>query len=230
MPIGKPSTNKAYYRPMADGKIVHKITKDEYERRSVNPQDNVRRRVWKDREENEQTVYEEVYQSISGTIVHVEFHEHPEYGKNINVTLRGEDGEEGIFTVGTSSRYGSSFLEVMPNIDLEKPVKFTAWSKEKGDKVSKVLFVEQDGENIESYYKKWDEKKKEWKLSHGYPTVDEAKKKKFGDKKYWSTQFFPEVEVFLCEYVEKNIMPKANLADEPEGTEDEPEPDPDKAF
>ena len=212
MSIGTPSDNKAFFSPSADGKIVHKITEEEYERRSANPNDNVRKRDWIDRDGNKGSSFEETYRELVGMITEIGFREHPQYGKSINTTLVNTEGDAGVFSVKTDSKFGMSYLEVLPNVNLDEEVKIKAWAKQDGEKRKQAIFITQnDGKedkSVESFYRKWDDKKKEWKLSNGYPEVDEEKLKKFGDKKYWTTQYFPEVEVHLCEKVEELVMPK----------------------
>lgn len=212
MSIGNPGQSKDYFRPIGDGTIVKKITQEEYERRKDNEPGFVRKRDWTAGSKSG-TSYEEVYRSVSGRIAAINFSQHDEMGQSIEITLRTDGGDEGVFAVNTGSPYGQTLMEALPNVDLERPVTFAAWSKEKDGKTRKVIFVSQYNEsegkeiNVANYFREWDDKKKTFKNKHGYPEVDEKEKAKYKDK-YWTTRYFPEVEIFLVEYVESNIIPE----------------------
>ena len=205
---GEQASSLPYFRPVSDGKIVRKISKEEYERRATDPTQNVRAREWSTPKESG-TAYEEFYGAVSGRIVAVKIRDHEQYGRSIALTLRQSNGAEGIFTVGTSSQYGMSMMERLPNVDLEKDVRISAYAKTDGEKTRYSIYLNQGDERVESFFKSYDVEKKEWKLSHGYPEVKESEKKRYGDK-FWSQRYFPECSIFLVEYVEQNIIPKVN--------------------
>lgn len=200
---------KDYFRPVSDGKIVRKITKEEYEQRiAVNPMDNVRAREWVTPKDSGIT-YEETYDAMNGKIVNVSFRDHEQYGRSIAVTLRQDNGAEGIFTVGADSQYGMSLMERLPNVDLEKDVRFSAYAKQVGESKRYSIYLNQGDTRVESFFKSYDVENKTWTLSHGYPEVDPKEQKKYGDK-FWSQRYFPECSVFLVEYTEENVAPKVN--------------------
>ena len=211
MSIGKQGQSKDYFRPIGDGTIVRKITQEEYEERKDTERGLVRKREWSAGDKSGIS-YEEVYRSVSGRIVAINFSQHDEMGQGIEVSLRTNDGEEGVFAVNTSSPYGQTLMEALPSVDLEREVTLTAWSKEKDGKTRKVIFVSQYDEdedkevNVPNYYREWNEKKKEFKNKHGYPEVNEKEKAKYKDK-YWRTRYFPEVEIFLVEQMESEVIP-----------------------
>lgn len=217
-----------YFRPVSDGKIVRKISKDEYEQRKAeNPHDNVRAREWATAKDSG-TAYEEAFDSLSGRIVQIQFRDHEQFGRSIALTLRQDDGAEGIYTVNADNQYGMSLMERLPSVDFDQPVKISAYAKQVGDKKRYTTFVTQgDDKRVDSFFKNYDVETKEWTIKEGYPEVDEKDKKKYGDK-YWSQRYFPECSVFLVEYIEKNIMPKVNVAEEV--VEDDVEVVPDEAF
>lgn len=210
MSIGTPRQDNTYFRPCADGKIVKKITQDEYEERSRKPGDNVRKRDWV-AGNNSGTAYEEVYSNVKGRIISITFREHDEYGRSIELLLRNDDGDEGIFSCQTSQAYGMSLMEALsdPSLDLDKPVTISAYSKEKDGKVRKTIYVSQGegkGENLKSPFRSWNDDTKSFDISGGYPVVNEKEQKKFG-KDYWSKRYFPEVEVFLVDYITEKVVP-----------------------
>lgn len=210
MSIGTPRQDNIYFRPCADGKIVKKITQDEYEERSRKPGDNVRQRDWV-AGNNSGTAYEEVYSNVKGRIISINFREHDEYGRSIELLLRNDSGDEGIFSCQTSQGYGMSLMEALsdPSLDLDKPVTISAYSREKDGKVRKTIYVSQGegkGENLKSPFRSWNDDTKTFDISGGYPVVNEKEKKKFG-KDYWSKRYFPEVEVFLVDYITEKVVP-----------------------
>lgn len=206
---GETRDTAPYFRPVSDGKIVRKISKEEYESRiAADVKDNVRAREWSTPKETG-VAYEEFYDALSGRIVAVKFRDHEQFGRSIAVTLRQDSGAEGIFTVSTDGQYGATLMERLPNVDIEQPVRISAYVKESGDKKRYTTFVTQGENRVESFFKSWDNDKKEFVLSNGYPEVDPKEQKKYGDK-FWSQRYFPECSVFLVEYIEKNVAPKIN--------------------
>lgn len=204
--------NKDYFRPVTDGKIVRKITEEDYKHRiALNPQDNVRAREWKTARD-EGVAYEETYDAMRGKIVGIAIRDHEQYGRSIAVTLRQENGAEGIFTTGTSGQYGMTLMERLPNVDLDKEVRISAYAKQVGDNKRYTTFLDQGDTKVESFFKKWNDEKKQFILENGYPEVDEKEKKKYGDK-FWSQRYFPECSVFLVEYIEENIIPKIDVSE-----------------
>ena len=118
----------ATYLSIADGKIVrsHKEAK----------QGVTISRVTK----SGKTVHEEKFDSITGRIVGLKPHEN-DFGKQWHLSFT--DGEESyIVTMPYSSRYSTSFLKALPNIDLSKDVKLMPWSMtDKNDASKKVTGI-----------------------------------------------------------------------------------------
>lgn len=205
---GEQHDSLPYFRPVSDGKIVRKISKEEYERRVTDPKQNVRAREWSTPKESG-IAYEEFYSAISGRIVAIKMRDHEQFGRSIAITLRQKNGAEGVFTVGTGSQYGMSLMERLPNVNLDAEVRISAFAKTTGETTRYSIYINQDEERVESFFKSYNVETKTWTLSHGYPEVDEKEKKKYGDK-FWSQRYFPECSVFLVEYIETNVAPKVN--------------------
>lgn len=222
-----------YFRPMPDGKIATKISRTEFIERAIKtgiPAEEVERRlaVKFDKDTPPFTLvgdsararfwqtpagsgiaFEQTCTAISGRIVAIKFNEHPEYGQSINVTLRQSSGAEAIFSMQTKGQFATGFMEKLPNVDFEQPVKFSAYIRETGEKKSYHVMIYQGETNVQSLFKKWNEDTESFELSNGYPEKNDKEEKKFG-KDYWSTRYYPEVRVFLVEYIEKNVAPKVN--------------------
>lgn len=100
-------------------------------------------------------VHEEKYDSITGQLTALKTHEN-DYGKQWH--LHFTDGEDSyIVTMPYSSRYSTSFLKALPNIDLNLEVKLMPWSMvDKNDPSKKVtgITLYQVGEKIPPAYTK----------------------------------------------------------------------------
>jgi len=85
-------------------------------------------------------VHEEKYKDLTGLLVGAETKEN-DFGKQW--CLKFKDGEDNyIVNMPYSSRYSSSFLKALPNIDLSKNVKFMPWSmNDKNDATKKITGI-----------------------------------------------------------------------------------------
>jgi hypothetical protein len=112
---------------------------------------NTRERVTK----TGRLVHEQHFRDVEGLITGLETREN-DYGKQWWLSL--EDGDEKyIITMPYSSRYASSFLKALPNLDKSKNVKIMPWSMtDKQDASKKVTGVTmyQDGIKVLPAYTK----------------------------------------------------------------------------
>lgn len=115
------------------------------------------------RTKEEKIKYEVLHDFIEGVIEGLSFYKHDEYGEFINITIDGLT-----LSVGTGSKYGTSFLERLPLIDLAKPIRITPYSfddtsgkKQKDGAPARIqgLSITQDGVKLASHY--YDPEKKE---------------------------------------------------------------------
>ncbi len=126
MALSKQSSNTIYLS-VADGNLVRSFR----EATSESTQ-----RVTK----TGKLVHEEKYKDLTGLLVGAETKEN-DFGKQW--CLKFKDGEDNyIVNMPYSSRYSSSFLKALPNIDLTKLVKFMPWSMtDKNDATKKVTGI-----------------------------------------------------------------------------------------
>ena len=107
---------------------------------------------------------------VSGKIEKIFYKEDAEYGNTLEVVI--EDGPEKLqLSFHEDSRFWFDFIKKLPNIDLSKEVKITAYDfidKEKKHRVG--ISIEQSGAKIVSYYERKDGDK--WTLLHGFPSSD----------------------------------------------------------
>lgn len=127
--------------------------------------------------------FEQIFESISGPITWVEFMD-SDFGKNCHIHI----GEE-VVSLGTDSRYFSSFAKVARNIDLTKNVVMKPYDFEDGEKRITGLSITQEGNKIANFY--WDGKKATNKI----PEMKEVKP----DSDDWKAFFIKQKKFFIKE-------------------------------
>jgi hypothetical protein len=171
------------YLSISDGKIVrsHKNAVEGVTQSRIN--------------KNGKTVHEEKFRDISGVLKAMQVRD-TDYGKQW--ALRIEDGDQVyLLFIGYSSRYATSLLKALPNIDLEKELRLMPWSMiDKNDATKKVtgITVYQDGKKLEPYYTK--------EQPNGLPQMTQVKLK--GQMVWDST----DMDEFLCKMVEDKFKGK----------------------
>ena len=82
-------------------------------------------------------VFEERFKDLTGMITNVNTREN-DYGKQWQLTFK--DGEDTyIVSMPYSSRYASSFLKALPNINIAEPLRFMPWAMKDKNDVSKTI-------------------------------------------------------------------------------------------
>lgn len=119
--------SKTTYLNVADGKLI---------RRHQQANERTVERITKTGKQ----VFEESFRDLKAHLVDVTTNEN-DYGKQWH--LKFEDGEETfIVTMPYSSRYASSFLKALPNVDLSEAVRFMPWSMvDKNDSTRKITGI-----------------------------------------------------------------------------------------
>jgi hypothetical protein len=102
-------------------------------------------------------VYEERFKDLTAKLVKIDTKEN-DYGKQWQLSFT--DGEVTyIVSLPFSSRYASSFLKALPNLNLSKDLRFMPWAmKDKNDATKTItgITLYQDGEKIAPAYTKED--------------------------------------------------------------------------
>ena len=158
--------------------------------------------------EEEKTVYELQYKSLSGKLVGVKIDTTGDYGTQMKLTIR--DGEDFIFAVPLNNGWGQKIAEAIPNINTDEDVFFNAYgdfTTDDNKEVKAGVSMKQNGEKVQSHFNKYDEKKKVWNTTNDFPEIVQddipAKTNKAKYTKFWQDHFFTIGE-FLAEYIEKN--------------------------
>lgn len=82
-------------------------------------------------------VFEERFKDLTGLITNINTREN-DYGKQWQLTF-SDAGDTYIVSMPYSSRYASSFLKALPNINIEDPIRFMPWSMKDKNDVSKTV-------------------------------------------------------------------------------------------
>jgi hypothetical protein len=104
-------------------------------------------------------VFEERFKDLTAKLDGIDTREN-DYGKQWQIKFQ-DQGDFYIVSLPYSSRYASSFLKVLPNIDLSKEIRFMPWAmKDKNDPTKTItgITMYQDGEKLAPYYTKEDPK------------------------------------------------------------------------
>ena len=153
-------------------------------------------------------VFEERFRDLTGLIVNVNTREN-DYGKQWQLTFEDED-DTYIVSMPYSSRYASSFLKALPNINIEEPLRFMPWAMKDKNDVSKTvtgITMYQDSTKIAPAYTK-DE-------PNGLPQMQKIKVK---GKEQWDDSAMME----FLEQTALKIFAKHNDNDLVLDTEDAP--------
>jgi len=104
-------------------------------------------------------VFEERFKDLTAKLDGISTREN-DYGKQWQLRFQ-DGGDYYVISLPYSSRYASSFLKVLPNLDLTKEVRFMPWAmKDKLDATKTItgITLYQDGEKLAPYYTKDDPK------------------------------------------------------------------------
>lgn len=164
--------------------------------------------------------HELIYPGITGTITSVGQYI-GDYGTNINVHMKDENGEEYMLSLKAASFFGESFMHKLPNIDLTKEVSLSGYDSfidKDGKKVKPGLTVMQDGVKLKSFFSYYDGK--EFKNIDGFPLPDKKTKERGGE--LW-TMYYDVARVWMLDYLETNgfIQPPKTVAETSEEKADE---------
>jgi len=203
---------KRYLYILKDGKLHEKVEEGT---------DGAKKRVFENKDDNTTVEkWEMSYPGIVGMITGIQFRD-SKYGTSINIDIKDEDENEFVLSLKASSKYGESFMEALPNLDLNAEVDITTYSfpdKKNPDRRIQGMTIKQNKEKVRSYFNIYDEEKKTWSISvKDYPTPDGKKSKTWNSEK-WKV-FFAMRNEWLKDYMVDNDLIKAAE----EGAEDEDE-------
>ena len=153
-------------------------------------------------------VFEERFKDLTAKLDGITTREN-DYGKQWQLRFQ-DQGDYYVISLPFSSRYASSFLKVLPNIDLSKEIRFMPWAmKDKMDATKTItgITLYQDGEKVAPYYTKEDPK--------GLPQMVKIKVK---GKEQWDDSdmmtFLEEMALNLFEQDHKDLTTASSDNDE----------------
>lgn len=138
MGLNKGNENSKKIVSIAEGKLCLRIADGSPE------VEGERSRTYKDKNDVEVAIREEVFQSIDGMICGVEFVT-GDYGCNMLIDME-DDGDEFAIRLTMGKALTDSIIKRMPNIDVGKPVVFGVGTDKTSGKT--YTFVQQDGETV----------------------------------------------------------------------------------
>jgi len=213
--MGLQKRDKITYLRISDGKIRAKSVKEDpdAEERYVD--------IKKD------FVYEKVYSSCEGYLIDITVQTHEEYGVTYNLILFDpSDGMKYSLAIAETSRYFGSLAQHLPNLDFSKPVIIKPYAFTNEGRKNIGIAFHQDGEKVENFYRKYDEKTETSKSINGLEKFNFTKvKKSKEDTKIMQMQLlkFLKAEmkdqlIRLKKHVEENKLPIADATDQEEET------------
>ena len=183
------------YLKVADGRFRLPSTEDDPEasKRTVNTDDG------------ERTMYEKVYDEVDGFIKGIFVKDHDDYGTQYSVKVTDEEGETFNIQMNEESRYFESFAQIIPEINLDEPVLFKAYSMPIDGKtyrnVGLTLYQDVDGkwEKVPNHFKTYSEKTGKNKLKNGMEKFDFSKLETKKAKK--------KMKLDLLDFLSDNLKP-----------------------
>ena len=134
-----------------------------------------------------------------------------DFGDMLNIKIMEEDGSaDYVISVALSSGYSKSFLNVLPNLDLTKPLSLHAYSMDIGnDKTRAGLYVIQEDEKVQGHFWYFDKEAEKSIYKKGFP-VYKPKNGKF-TKTSWDVHA-ATVSEYLIDAMEeaKYVFPSAS--------------------
>ena len=153
-------------------------------------------------------VFEERFKDLTAKLDNITTREN-DYGKQWQIRFQ-DQGDYYVISLPYSSRYASSFLKALPNIYLDKELRFMPWAmKDKVDPTKTItgITLYQDGEKVAPYYTKEDPK--------GLPQMTKIKVK---GKEQWDDSdmmiFLESMALNLFEEVLKDLSTAPHDDDE----------------
>lgn len=172
------------------------------------------------------TKNEIVFKALSGKVTGVAFSE-TKFGNLLQVTITDEEGDLTIST-NASSNFGIDIMKKLPSMDFSKEYRFAPFSFEgengknvRGVSISEGLEFDKEATKMQNFF--YDSKKTE--DINGFPEsqYDAIMALTEGKRKNKWKAYFGEIEDFLVDYTEKEVMTKLVVEDTKEEKEGEEE-------
>lgn len=181
----------------------------------ANNPDAVRRDYHNPRTNQPGVAWELGFESISGLIEDIRFHENVLTDgtalRSLHIVFDEDsnNGRQKIVSVPVDGRYANNFLRKLPNIDFSKEVKLTPYDIQKNGPRNVGITVLQPDQTgvlvvkVRDFFEKMEEVdgKKIYTAMHGFPVADEE------DRLDWPF-YFKKVSKFLIRYTNENVLPK----------------------
>lgn len=152
--------------------------------------------------------WEKEYQSISGTIKSIEFHD-GEFGKNLKVWVADGDTMTCISS-SVKTGFGEDILKKLPAVNYKEEIELTPYefTPDGASHALKGVTFRQAGNKLTNFYRDADKKP-----INGVPTPegDTSDMDKEEISEYWKS-YFAKVRRFMIKEIEEKIIPKLEPA------------------
>lgn len=148
------------------------------------------------------TVWERVFDFVSGKVTSIFYKEDEKYGNSFEVTLK--DGEEKYqISFSEGDNYCNDFFSKLPNVDLNREIKIAPYDflDKSKNKQRRGITLWQDDVKINNFFVY--REGQEFKYNQGFPKPEGTET----DSDDWKI-YFTKVKKFLRKYVNENIIPK----------------------
>jgi len=103
---------------------------------------------------NNVEVHEMNYDFFTGKLIDAKVIKHDQYGTQWNFTFVDTNNNQYVWTSPYSNGYSKAFLKILPNVDINQPMKISPSSKEVDGKTQNTVFVNQNGNVIKHAFTK----------------------------------------------------------------------------
>lgn len=183
-----------YITEQEKGKYLSILSDGKFHERVDAGTDGAVERHYETKDGKKGSKWERVYTIVAGTIVDVDFHE-GEFGKNIQLRVRGDEGEC-VISASVKSGFGEDIMKKLPNVPVGEKIKIEPYSftNDTGRSVKGVTFWGASDKFTNYFYDG----------ANGIPMPDKTKRYDSDD---WMI-YFTEVRKFLIDYTVRNVKPR----------------------
>jgi hypothetical protein len=147
-------------------------------------------------------IWEYPFDYIEGKITGIYHKEDEKFGNSFEVIV--DDGKEKFqISFKEGDNFFNDFFSKLPNTDLKRTVKLVpyAFNDKNTGKLKKGLVIWQGEAKIDNYFTSYNETKKIFEYSNGFPQPEKSM-----DKEEWKI-YFIRVTKFLRKYTQEKIIP-----------------------
>jgi hypothetical protein len=161
--------------------------------------EGAKKREYELKDGSKKTKWEKSYESLTGTITGINFHD-GEYGKNITIFFKDGEEEYGV-SMGVATAFAEDIMKKLPAVNLNSTLTLTPYDFEddKG-KRRRGVTIYQDGKKLENFF--YDKEAK--KQINGAPSPENTDEM---DSEDWK-MYYAQHRKFTIKYIQDKLVPK----------------------